>query len=74
MRPFKFTAKNDPVADTKGSDLILSALGTEKVSIDRYDSMHHALIEPTSKDDWGEKDQIHYDRIIDEIYGLIQLK
>ena len=66
-----FTAKNDPVADTKGSDLILSALGTEKVSIDRYDSMHHALIEPTSKKDWSQEDQRQYERIVTIIYSLL---
>ncbi len=68
-----YTANNDPTADTKGVDMVLDALGSDVVTIKRYDSDRHVIIEPTSKDDWAEKDQAHYDRIIDEIYGLIQL-
>ena len=63
-----YTARLDPIADTRGADMILNALGADVVSIDRYESNHHVLIKPTTKKDWSDNDQRQYDRIIDEIF------
>ncbi len=67
-----YTARGDSTADTRGADMILNALGSNVVSIDRYESNHHVIIEPTSKKDWGTSDQRQYERIINEIFSLIQ--
>lgn len=67
-----YTARHDPIADTRGADMILNALGADVVSIDRYETSHHVLIEPTSKKDWADNDQRQYEQIINEIYSFIQ--
>ena len=67
-----YTANGDPTADTRGADMILNALGADVVNINRYESSHHVLIEPTSKKDWSASDQRQYEHIIDEIFSLIQ--
>ena len=48
-----YTADNDPTADTKGAQMVLDALGSDIVDIQRYASNRHVIIEPQSKQDWG---------------------
>ena len=61
-----YTADNDPTADTKGSEMVLDALGSDIVDIQRYASNRHVIIEPQSKQDW-DADQVHYDRITNDL-------
>jgi carboxylesterase len=64
-----FTAKNDPTADTRGSDLVSSKVDGARLV--RYDSDRHVIIESQAKLDWTDIDQGHFDAVINHVFMTV---
>ena len=64
-----FTAKHDPTADTRGSDLVSS--NVEGARVVRYDSDRHVIIESQAKLDWTDRDQGHFDAVINHVFMTV---
>ena len=67
-----FTAENDPTSATEGADLIASAFGDDKLSLVRFNSDRHVIIEPQAKLNWSLQDQQHFDSVVNTVFLAIQ--
>ena len=68
-----YTAQDDPTADTSGADLIDASFPIEDVvTLKRYPSNRHVIIESQTKLDWSDVDQQHFDDVIEDIFSIIK--
>ena len=64
-----FTSAKDSISNTIGADLIQTKF--DAVTIHRYDSAHHVIIEPTAKATWNDLDQQLFEHTVKEVVELI---